>query len=304
MDKPSPFIDNDPKNLLKLISNAFPNLKWQTYEFVNEGWDHRVIILDDETVFRFPAGADYRSGLKLEVQVLDYLDGLTLSINIPNYSFRPPRLTFAGYPKVPGLNLTRQFFSQLSLREVETIGEQLAAFLSTIHNLSVSSSPLNQLPKEPLKDDMLEVSAGVEKYLVSELSKEDLAIVNSVLEEVDKLAKLSLPETFIHNDIYSRHLFWDASTERLGIIDFSDMGIGDPAIDFAELHEYGFEFVRNVYRNYKGPKDDTLLDRAWIYQKWIGVYMMVDHFLSHKTTFAVARETFDRVKKQEEVRTS
>jgi aminoglycoside 2''-phosphotransferase len=82
----------------------------------------------------------------------------------------------------------------------------------------------------------------------------------------------------------------------LGIIDFSDMTRDDPARDFAEIYEYGREFVQAVYDQYDGPKDRTFLDRAWIYQCWTAVFMMTDHFNYQKTSFDVARETFDRVR--------
>jgi aminoglycoside phosphotransferase (APT) family kinase protein len=105
-----------------------------------------------------------------------------------------------------------------------------------------------------------------------------------------------LPKVFLHGDIYSTHLLWDSKDKKLGLIDFSDMNIGDPAFDFAELYEYGQEFIEQVYKLYKGPKDDSFLERAWIYQRWVGVFMMINHFETHKTSFEVARQTFDRVK--------
>ena len=62
--------------------------------------------------------------------------------------------------------------------------------------------------------------------------------------DVDVLLATDLPEVVVHNDVYSRHLLWDDAAARLGVIDFSDMCLGDPAVDFAELYEYGEAFVR------------------------------------------------------------
>ena len=56
----------------------------------------------------------------------------------------------------------------------------------------------------------------------------------------------------------------------------------------------GEEFVRAVYERYTGPGDSGFLDRAWTYQRWVGVYMLTDHFEVGKTTWSVARATFDR----------
>ncbi len=74
------------------------------------------------------------------------------------------------------------------------------------------------------------------------------------------------------------------------------MCLGDPAVDFAEIFEYGKEFVEEVYSLYAGTKDATFLERAWQYQRWIGVNMMTDYFESQKTPFEVAKQTFDRAK--------
>ena len=75
-------------------------------------------------------------------------------------------------------------------------------------------------------------------------------------------------------------------------------GVTRPLI-FAELYEYGEGFVKQAYGYYTGPKDESFLHRAKIYQKWVGVFMMSDHFVYHKTSFEEARETFDRTKNLE-----
>ena len=52
--------------------------------------------------------------------------------------------------------------------------------------------------------------------------------------------------------------------------------------------------MQRIYDLYTGPKDADFLKRAWIYDLWTGVYMLADHFEYGKTSFEVARETFDR----------
>jgi aminoglycoside phosphotransferase (APT) family kinase protein len=284
--------------LLSKIADNFPELAWQEYQYIDEGWDHQVIILDKRVVFRFPTD-EYTSKLRLEMEVLDQLQS-QVPAAIPKYIYRPPSHEFGGYALIPGTNLAKSYFDTLNQDEVSTLSRKLAGFLSAMHAQPIAKHPFDQLERDVLKDDQLEVKQGVQEYLTTVLSDSELNIVNDILREVEGMASRELPEAFIHNDVYSRHLFWDADKRQLGVIDFSDMGIGDPAIDFAELHEYGFAFVHAVYEQYTGPKDETFLDRAWTYQKWIGVYMMVDHFIHHKTSFAVARETFDRVVRQQQ----
>jgi aminoglycoside 2''-phosphotransferase len=47
------------KSLLKKISDEFPHIAWSSYRYVDEGWDHEVIILDEKIVFRFPTDQQY-----------------------------------------------------------------------------------------------------------------------------------------------------------------------------------------------------------------------------------------------------
>ena len=57
--------------LLQRINNEFPQLTWSTYQYITAGWDHEVIILDEELVFRIPRG--YKDELTHEIGFLNYL---------------------------------------------------------------------------------------------------------------------------------------------------------------------------------------------------------------------------------------
>ncbi len=67
-------------------------------------------------------------------------------------------------------------------------------------------------------------------------------------------------------------------------------------MDFAELYAYGDDFIAAVYHDYTGPKDEYFLQRAKDYYKRIGVYLMVDSFLTDKVTFEKAKAVFDSTK--------
>lgn len=284
--------------MLERIKRTFPDLTWQKYQYLDEGWDHDVIILDNIAVFRFPNDEEYAHLLKDEIEVLKQLAPV-VAIRIPNYTYVAPDVSFAGYPIIPGKTLLKPYFDTLSAQDKHDIAQQLAGLLSTMHTfLDTKPEARKLIPNAYLVEDQIATKKQVKQYLTTVLDAEDYTRVERILHEVDGVLTQKLPAVFLHGDIYSRHLLWEASTKRLGVIDFSDMNLGDPAIDFSELYEYGEEFVRDVYDSYTGLKDDTFLKRAWIYQQWVGVYMMTDHFINHKNSFTEARETFDRVKVQ------
>ncbi|MFE7630751.1 phosphotransferase family protein [Kocuria sp. NPDC057446] len=280
---------------LQRIAAAFPDLAWSRARKVTEGWDHVVVILDDALVFRFPQEAPYTEALAREVEVLDHL-GPRLPVRIPRYDRVAPDGSFAGYPLLPGRTLQPEVLDSLDGTAREALVDQLAGFLSALHTAPVAGTPLEQVPPSCLAEDQDDVRSAAAAHLPALLTAAELDDVERILGEVDALLAADLPDVVVHNDVYSRHLLWDDDAARLGVIDFSDMSVGDPAVDFAELYEYGEDFVRAVHERYTGPADPGLLDRAWTYQRWIGVYMLTDHFDVGKTTWEVARETFDRVR--------
>lgn len=279
---------------LERIAAAFPDLTWSRARRITEGWDHVVVVLDDALVFRFPQEPPYTEALGREVAVLDHL-GPRLPVRIPRYDRVAPDGSFAGYPLLPGRTLTPEVLDSLDGDAREAVVDQLAGFLSALHTAPVPGTPLERVPPCCPAEDQREVRRAAGAHLPGVLSPGELGEVERILDDVDALLAADLPEVVVHNDVYSRHLLWDDAAARLGVIDFSDMCLGDPAVDFAELHEYGEDFVRAVHERWTGPDDAGLLDRAWTYQCWIGVYMLTDHFDVGKTSWETARETFDRV---------
>lgn len=284
---------HDPEILLRRIKESFPDVPCKTHRYIDEGWDHEVVIVDDQLVFRFPNDQEYQQLLQTEVSVLNRLRPL-IQVDIPKYTHIDK--SFAGYRLISGKQLTRKFFDTLSADDRSTIARQLAGLMSVLHTLIEKGYDFTDVALSDMKQQQERLKAEKAYNLSSILSPEDLRVVDGILAKTDEVLGQPLPSVFIHGDIYNRHLLWNDATKQLGVIDFSDMNRGDPAVDFAELHEYGEDFVRQVYDYYTGPKDDRFLQRAWVYQLWVSVYMMVDYFDNHKTSFTEARETFDRVK--------
>ena len=286
---------NDPEALLSRIKSTFPDITWTAYKYISEGWDHEVLILDQSLVFRFPNDEEYAKLLRDEIRALKQLKPF-VPTRIPEYKYIAPDNSFAGYPFIPGRPLRKALFDSFSASERTAIARQLAGLLSTMHGLVREGHDFAFVAPSDMKEQQETDKKQAKQSLRPALSPTDFTVVQEILAETDKLLAQKLPAVLIHGDIYNNHLLWDETTKQLGVIDFSDMNRGDPAFDFAELYEYGKNFVREVYSYYTGPKDGTFLDRAWTYQRWVGVFMMLDHFINHKTSFEVARETFDRVK--------
>jgi len=284
----------NPAALLKRIKYEFPKISWNNYEFLNHGWDHEVIILDNKLVFRFPNSSKYLSAFKDEVNLLNYLVTKTKT-KIPNYKYVVSDYSFAGYEIIPGTELSEELFQLLTIEEKQKIAEQLAEFLTAIHTVNVNELSRFNIATADMVSEAKKLRKQVNKFLQGVLTKDEYAQVLQILEEVDVIVNKPLPVALIHNDISSSHIIWDSVSKTVGIIDFSDRCLSDPAYDFMELFLYGKVFAEQVFGMYEGLKDEEFLHRAWVYLKRLGVYILVDSFINDKITYKKAKTLFDKV---------
>lgn len=278
-------------HLLERIHAEFPDLSWSTHRYLNNGWDHEVIILDEKLVFRFPNSPEYLKLLEDEVALLGFLD-TKVNIKIPQYEFVAADHSFAGYPLIRGSELTESIFAGMSEQDRASIASQFAGFFTALHTIDVPVLEKYHVSREtPFEYEIKNLS---EKYLKPQLTAEEYQKVERVIAEFEQINIDELPKALIHNDLSPKHILWDAENQSVGIIDFSDRCIADPALDFAGLYSYNSVFVEQVYALYEGFKDPEFLNRAKTYQRQVGVFMLADSFRTQKISFEEAKRTFDR----------
>jgi aminoglycoside phosphotransferase (APT) family kinase protein len=289
-------LDNFVKEefFLQRIKEEFPEIEWKTYRYLTQGWDHMVIILDEAIVFRAPKDSFYRRELKNEIQLLQYL-GKKVSVGIPDYIYVSRDESFAGYNLVKGRELTASRFQKLSAREKECAASQLAGFITALHatpefilkNCEVKTEDQEEMYEELVRD--------TRALLYPRISKKYIQFIEEYFQELETALGHDHPYALVHNDLISEHILWDAQRKQINIIDFSDRALGDPAIDFAGLREYGPEFTTHVFELYKGKKDEEMLYRSELYYKRIPLYIMKDALLGYPCTF---EEGYDALKRR------
>ena len=312
---------SEPPSELTSIRAAYPTLTWDSATRITEGWDHVVIICrgcsgedalgHSDLVFRFPSDEQSLAQLPTEIAVLEHLSP-RVEVALPRYthvpaSARPDEvlIPFAGYPMVRGERLTPELLHSLPFTEQTIIAAQLGSLLSALHIQDTSAPPMDLVAPSYQPENLDFVRGIVENNMPGVLTPDETRTAREICDEVAALQSTLLPRAFLHYDIYARHLYWQrghsggteaaaGSPGRLGLIDFTDMCIGDPAIDFAELYEYGPRFVEDVLARYVGRVDPEFLDRAWTYQRLAGLYMLAGHLYYGEETWEYARATFDR----------
>jgi aminoglycoside phosphotransferase (APT) family kinase protein len=236
--------------LVARIRAEFGELTFTQATLNDLGEDHAVVILDDAWVFRFPRTAEAAALAAGERRLLKALREVS-ALPTPRYDHVSISGDFAGYPMIPGRELSERVFAELT-REVQgrVLGE-LGRFLACIHRLppSLVAAPDGAGPvwrgvdyARRYRHRRAQLAAALPHGLLVRIDR----FFESFPEIVDRASK-----ALIHGDLSEDHILLAPDGERLGgVIDFTDAGVGDPAFDFAFLWAYGDWAPAHAARHY------------------------------------------------------
>ncbi len=281
----------EKRELLNKIKKEFPELKWTKAEHNVEGWDHYIIILDNKYVFRFPRTKRYLMRLENEISLLRYLK-TRIKISIPEYTYITRDNSFAGYELIPGEQLKKKVFKLVPKSTRYNLAKQIADFLSVLHKTPTKIAIKYSTQKVDPQKMYRELLVDVNKWVIPRLSKRNQTLTQDFFKEFKNYLKFP-KKVFTHNDLYSSHILLSKNRKYIsGIIDFGDRRMDDPARDFTELWDYGNDFVQEVYKHYKGPKDKDFLKRSVMYYKRIPFWEMISRFHGERGSFKKGLEMF------------
>jgi aminoglycoside phosphotransferase (APT) family kinase protein len=199
----------------ELISRALGSSP-RTIAAVDDGYDFEVAIVDDEWVFRFPRRPDVEDALMLEIAVLPVL-APALPVGIPSFEHVSREPLFVGYRLIRGRPL------------VDEDAEALRAFLEALHGYDVSTLPLE---RRDWVEAFREQCTEFERLVLPLLDLDRRVDARRLFAEVETL--VGFRQSLIHGDLGPEHLL--VRDGRLaGVIDWGDMRLGDPALDYAWL---------------------------------------------------------------------
>ena len=269
---------------LRRIREEFPDITWTSHRYLTHGWDHAVLILDNALVFRAPKAQTYRDALANEVRLLRHLRP-RVGVGIPDYTYESPDGSFAGYPLLAGRELDVTAFGRLSETQKERLAEQLARFLTALHETPKSVAREFGVSEQDPQKDHEDLARDVETLVLPRLAPREVEVVRLFLTELAAEVTPSHPTALVHGDLGGEHILWDAENKQVNVIDFSDRSIGDPALDFAALFAYGRGFTERVLERYRGPRDEGTLRRARLYFRRMPVETMADALQGYPCTF-------------------
>ena len=276
------------------IKNNFPQIQWKRYRILTHGFDHVIIVLDEKIIFRFPKSKTYKTRLKDEIQLLNYLKK-KVKVGIPEYTYISKDKIIAEYNMVRGQELTTSRFRKLSASDKDTLAKQLAEFISTLHATPKSIIAKYNVQSENQEKEYQILVGDVKKLLFPRLKKQEIQAIKEHFTQLKDTLNHKYSNVLIHNDLAWPHILWDGKNKQVNIIDFSDRALGDPAIDFGGLFEYGLKFAEKVFKLYSRGKNKQMLERSQLYFKRIPLSIMKNSLRGQPVSFEQGYKRFKKV---------
>jgi aminoglycoside 2''-phosphotransferase len=260
----------DAATARRAIELTFPTLRVAACRYLSEGWDSSVWEVNGSLIFRFPKRAEVGAWLHREIALLPSLVP-ALPVPIPHLTYialagapADPNLPFAGYPKLEGV-----FLDQVPelLHPASPLVPQLSDFLRALHSFPLDRAVAHGVPPgswsawrghwhafaaRAMRDDDPALDPPTRAWVA--------ATRDAFLAE---LALAARPVALLHRDLALEHILADPTGERItGVIDWGDVWIGDPAIDFAGFAYACDAATLDALLAAYGPVDDRFRQRA------------------------------------------
>lgn len=256
-----------------IIARQFAELRGLPVFPLGEGWDSRAFEVGGRWVFRFPKRFAIQSALARERAILPQLQG-RLPLRAPELEYvgEPSSLfpyTFVGYRKLEGVPLQLCLARSWSPVLERRLARQLGEFLSALHGVDPASLGI-ELPRAP--EEALSAPLGEIEGRLPHLAAVDAGLLAELERHLARLppARVNCHDRVLaHADLELEHLLFDPVRERLvGVIDWGDVCIAAPAVDFVGFYGFrGRAFIESVLERYSGPAAGVNV--SWLAQRSI-----------------------------------
>jgi aminoglycoside phosphotransferase (APT) family kinase protein len=183
---------------------------------IDDGWDYRVLIVDDAWVVRWPRHRLAVEEIEQEVDLLPVLAAL-LPVEIPQFEYVSREPWLVAYRLIPGKPL------------VAEDPDGVRAFLDALHAIDVDSVPAQ---RPDWLETYSEQADEFRRVVLPLLDPDERSRGEALLAETETLT--GFDPALTHSDLGPEHLL--VCDEKLvGVIDWGDARVGDPAIDYAWL---------------------------------------------------------------------
>lgn len=264
---------------LHIIRKQLSEVLEEQIKVFADGWDYLVLVVNGQNAFRFPRtkGEKYLQRLSTEANFLKQFYNKS-PVLVPKLELHTDELegNYVTYNFIPGVQFSKDLAKTFSKESLLVIAQKLGNFLTVLHSFPIEKAKnLGVEQKDPTvewKNNLEEIK----KEISSQIPPKEQEWIVKLYEDFLKLIQVSPFEVrVIHFDIMPEHIIVNPDTQKItGIIDFTDIEIADPALDFCVLHWYGNEFLQEVYKHYKLPRDNNFeLRRKFYHDRLVVSYL-------------------------------
>ncbi len=276
--------------------------KVDSIELLGKGFDNCAFLVNDSFIFRFPRhkSADVYQ-LLYENVVLHKLQKI-VSLEIPNplYIGTPTEIYpyhFQGYKKIEGISANEVDWDQEGL---ENCIKSVAHFLKALH--SVSAATAQEWGMKASGYDQTDCAAMVQVLQPRIHSLIEMGMFpldeTALAAEIAWAKSLHIPQgqkCLVHSDLHFAHLLFK-DKKLNGIIDWGDVDISHPVVDFSIIHELFPESLHHLFFEIYG---DVAID-VWEYAKFLALKsaltsMLYGHTMGDKKVFDSAVGAYKRL---------
>lgn len=266
---------------LEIIKTKFPEIIQKNIIIRDYGWDYLVFIVKNKTVFRFPR-YDWVSkkgnGQIMFAKQFKRVSNLSIPLPIKKDT---KGLVYLTYDLITGDPLKPYWLSRKSRFVQNKLATQLGQFIRKLHSFPLTKAEKIGVRRHNHGILNTKIIKIFESSFKSKIPVTQWKWIMNRIKEINKLMQYSdYKETVIHRDIAPQHILVNRSKKNLsGIIDFGDLAIGDPALDFFRLNIYSKSFVHQVRKSYGIFQDKNFLEREQAYRD-ISLFYCLEHYFN------------------------
>jgi aminoglycoside 2''-phosphotransferase len=215
---------------------------------LGEGWDSVAVLIGGRFVVRFPKSVSARDGLAREVAFLrearDSLPVPTPRILAAVRETEAFPFGFAVHEYIEGVSLSEATEPVVSPAADDPLSGRLARFIEAMHGFRPADPSL--FPSESYRAAFEEYRSDAERSVMPILRPAQAERLRSLFDRyLDDDDNFAFTPVLLHADLSSEHILIHArSRELAGIIDFGDVGWGDPIYELGFLYaDFGSRWV-------------------------------------------------------------
>lgn len=257
--------DRNPRytaaEVAKLLRTTFPDIGLPALRFCGQGSDFCSYAVDERRIIRVGVNDESAMRSNWERQLLPILVQ-ELDIATPDFEHvgqTPDGAPFVVYPMIQGDPFVDEVYDRLTPESRDAIADQLAGYLRVLHGFPVAKAREYGIRDRRADDVCREFRDKVKVMVYPDLSPRDIAACEGLFDRYFDEGHGAYEPALIHGDLQPRHVLFDPVATRIaGIIDYSDIWIGDPDYDLHYLHrQYGDDLLDRLLPRYGHATPDV-----------------------------------------------